>query len=300
MKIRSFLIGSMLLTGAQFSFAQQAVTDPVGGRVLDLAGGNQLVSVPFQNPKLIQGAVTVDGTSVTFASLPVIQLPAYIQVVSSASATGEVMTIASINGSTVTLLDTVPGLATDDVVAVREHITMADVTEMFEAFQGDLVSLFDENGSQVVLEYFDGYGWYYAVQDQNADSFIVHPGEGFVYNAESPRSVVMFGSVSVDPVNYPVSGGRAINLIGTMDPVSGGAAGSIFGEVAEGSLFSTFETVNGNFQNTALIEYFAGYGWYDAVADQNADNYLINSGSAGVFQGPSGQTLVHPPAFTEQ
>lgn len=274
-----------------------ATTTPVGAVSVDLPAGNQLISVPFLESVSYQGPVTgISSTTISVSSSVTVDLPAYV-LVGSGAAQGEVMAITSLNGSDITLDADVSGLSVDDIISVREFMTLADFSAAINAVQGDLVTLYNTDGSLVVAEYFDGYGWYDASADANVDSTYIYPGEAISLNAASARSATFIGTVSDQQVHLNLGGNNVVNLVGSLDPVSDVQVSSLFQTPTQGDLMAFVETQGGSIVTTSLLEYFDGYGWYDAGADQNADSYSLSSGSGSVFQSSTPTSVTFDAAY---
>lgn len=274
-----------------------ATTTPVGAVSVTLPAGNQVISVPFLTSVSYQGPVTnVSSTTITVGSNVTVDLPAYV-LVGSGSAEGEVTAISSINGNEITLESAITDISVDDTISVREFMTLADFSEAINAVEGDLVTLYNTDGSLVVAEYFDGYGWYDANADANADTAYIYPGEAISLNAASSRSATFVGSVSDQSVHLDVGGNNVVNLVGSLDPVSDVTVSSLLSAASEGDLMAFVDSEGGSVVATSLLEYFDGFGWYDTEADQNADNYTLSSGSGAVFQSSTPNSVSFDAAY---
>ncbi|MCD8481944.1 MAG: hypothetical protein LR015_04250 [Verrucomicrobia bacterium] len=193
---------------------QTVYTDPVGAVSVSLAPGNQVLSIPFQKPVLFQGEITsVDGNSISLASLPSISGQAYVQVVSGASA-GKIVSIESINASDVLLSAFSFSLSAGDIIQIRNHFTLDDLAALLNAGDGDSVSLLNPDGSRIIGEFWTGFGWEDTLTFDPIGDVVVYPGEGFLFNSVSGGQATLLGSVATHDVSFDLPGGNVISIIG--------------------------------------------------------------------------------------
>jgi hypothetical protein len=233
----------LLSAGAVFagSLNLNAATSGVVGAVsVPLNAGPNIISNPFLKPVSYQGEVSaVAGSVITMPSaLPVLTGPNYVHVLSGAE-TGRIYDIASVSSADITLASAPISLAATDIIAVRAHLTAADLAPLLP---GTTLTLLEPGGSPLVGVYSPG-GWL-----AGFGSTVIYPGEGIVLNG-APQTVTVYGSVSEDDVIYEAGSGP--QLIGSIDPVNGStdvlatiAAGAVPGntltELALGGAPTTF------------------------------------------------------------
>ena len=299
MKRHRFLVSITSLFGLGFCFTAhaQSYTDPVGAVAQEIVQGNQLISVPFQQPVSYQGVVTsISSSLIGLSDVPALPDPCYLQVLTGI-AEGQVSTIVSFDASSVSLESEIGNLSIGDTIAIHPHIKLSDFTTYIKATDGDLITVYNPDGSSVTAEFFTGFGWYDALTDTIVDELIVFPGEGVVLNAVSARSAVFYGSVNTAPVIQFSAGSGVVNLIGTLNPVGGQTIGSIFDNANTGDLLTFYNTLGGSLQSTATYEFFDGFGWYDAINDLIVDNESISTGDAVVFQSTVDNSANHSSSF---
>ncbi len=186
-----------------------ATTVPVGAVNVPISAGLSVLNIPFQKPVEFQGTVSgVSGAEITLSgSIPALTGPHYLQVISGVDA-GRIYTVDSYVDNTVTLIASPTGLAADDVVALRAHMTLGDLSLPSGA---TLILL---NGlSSPTIAYSIPSGW-----TQPVDT-VIQPGEAVIVNSSVATDLLLYGTVSVDDVIIETNGG--LSAIGSLDPVYG-------------------------------------------------------------------------------
>ncbi len=194
----------------------KAVTTGVVGAVnFDVPTGPTVIALPFLKSIELQGAVA----SVSGAELGN-QADAtgyddglgYVHVLDGTAA-GYILDIVSVSGSTVTLSEDAAalGLAVDDVVAVRSHMTVGDLAATPPV--GVTVTLLDAGGVPVVVTR-NGFTGQWTAPDT-----VIYPGEGVIINNSTVWSVTLYGAVSEHDVIFTARSGPQI--VGCIDPVNG-------------------------------------------------------------------------------
>lgn len=282
MKLQHFtpvLITSVALCAGSVALNAAEVSDPVGAVTITVPAGPTIMSQPFQKAIDMQGAVaSISGNDVDMGStIPTLAANSYLQVLTGANA-GYIYNITASSGTTVTV-DAAPAFVAGDEVAIRAHMTVADLgtPPLFTT-----LTLLQPGGTPFVGTYLFT-GW-----DIPTDTVIL-PGEGFVINNGSAYDITLFGSVAVDDVVYEAAPGPAI--VGAIDPVNGSA--DVLATVESGApLFATITELGAGGTPAVYTNLFTG--WDPAIAVDTSDlkTFVVNTGAgldivnAGVVVGP--------------
>jgi len=233
-----------------------ATSGVVGAASVAVPAGSTIYSLPFLQSAVSQSATAaVSGSDVTLgANIPALTGSHYLHVLSGTDV-GMIYDIASYIDATVTLTAGSTNIAPGDIVAVRPHMTIADlgVPANFTT-----ITLLNPDGTTTVGTYVFG-SW-----DISPDT-VIRPGEGFVLGAPSPFTMTLHGAVSEDNVIFPVSSPA---VVGTIDPVNG-TANVLTDLIATAPNFSTLTelTVGGN-----VNVFTNAFGWNpDPTAIDTAD-----------------------------
>lgn len=274
-------------------------TVPMGGMVVEVPAGQSFLSVPFQSSVSHQGVISsVAGNYLELPGISALSDASYIHVLDG-DAAGQVLTILSQVGDLLEVNGVPLGLVSGATVAVRSHSSVAALGQLFSADEGDLIQIYNFDGSQLSGEFFPGFGWYSESQDDFIDDLIIYPGESILISVSSPRSILLSGSVSTHPVVFPYAQGGA-SLIGTLSPVSSATISELFGGASSGDVVTLYHNVGGFLQSFASLEFFEGFGFYDEVADDFADETSVVAGSGVFFNPSSNGSVVFPPAYQSQ
>lgn len=297
-KSLKFLFALPLVALPVSIMAQPVFTDPVGAVSEILPAGAQVKSLSLTKASAYQGAVqSVDGTTVGLSGVSSVSGPSYLHVLSGAAA-GSIVSIDSFGLNSVVIASAVTGLSVDDTVAIREHNTLADLASYIGAVDGDVVTLFNPDGSSIQAEYFDGFGWYDESADAVVDSLPIYPGEGFSLTLNGSREAVFIGTVSTNPVNVQFGAG-VISLVGTMSPVAGQEIGGMFPSFVDEDSVSFYVSSGGNLVQTGVFSFFDGFGFYDEATDTIVDDAVVLPGTAIVVSSSSPGFAVLEPAFVQ-
>ncbi|MEX0330555.1 MAG: hypothetical protein AB3N64_03945 [Puniceicoccaceae bacterium] len=205
------------------------------------------------------------------------------------------VSIVSSTVDSVTLEFEVTGLAASDMVSIREHVTLADFGNFVNVQDGDLVSVYNTDGTTITAQYYTAFnGWYdgaFALQDD----LIIFPGEGVVMNSTVSREAVFYGSVIDNAILSPYAGSNIINIIGTLEPVSGQTLVETFPSPADGTLVSIYS--EGSLTPLFTAQYYTTFaGWYDGSFTLR-DSAVIDSGSAAVMKTSADSDALHEAAY---
>lgn len=251
----------LALCGSLFG---QAYTTPVGAVSVTVPSGTSILTIPFQHPKVFQGAVVgLSGSSVELSAAVDIPDNLYYLQVISGDAIGVFLTVSSVSGATLTLEASIPQLQVGDIVAVRKHFVISDL-------QGipDFTSITLLNGNGPVDIAQNIFGW-------DNPNLPIFPGEGILINSGTSFDLTLLGSVSVDDILVTLPSGTSI--IGTLDPV-GGAQTVVEGlSNAFPDFTSLTEIVAGSVKS---YDYFFGTWSADLnnIDFSNGKSVLVNSG----------------------
>lgn len=255
-----------------------ATSGVVGAVNFDIATGPTVVSFPFLKPVEFQGAVvSVAGADVELpATIPALAGASYIHVLDGTDA-GMVYDISSVAGAVATLSEAPLSLANGDTVAIRQHLTLADLgtPPLFAS------ATFLDAGVPVVDNY-TFLGW-------SNPGRVIYPGEGIVIGNSTVWNITLYGSVSENDVIF--SAGPGSNIVGNIDPVNG-SADVLATSIAGLPLFASItELVSG--VPTIYNKTFAGWTPDPSVVDvSNFQSFVINTSSgvdivnAGIVVGP--------------
>ncbi|NBB79937.1 MAG: hypothetical protein GVY36_10915 [Verrucomicrobia bacterium] len=305
---------------ASSSLFGQVTTDPVGYVTIDVPAGTSLISLPLQKSKVFEGAVTgvttftdpedgVDGTTISANFSDLGSAFSYVQVVESTGALGAIASITSTGSGTIDVKPTIPNLEEGDRIAVRPHMTLADIKGNPEFTDGTSLVVFTSNGTRESFTYFSAEslslpeGLWADDDFEDASNVAVLPSEGFVMDSGSASAIIISGAVSTDPLKYPFGG--TFSLTGTLSPSDSVTLKEAFGDLPIGSTIS-LRSSDGTLSTLATYDIFdssdLGLGegkTFVRDAEFLGDDDLIESGVAVVIAPPqSTDGVVLPAAYT--
>lgn len=215
-----------LSLGTLSTQANSAYSGTVGAASVTVPAGSTVYSLPFLKPVEIQSAVSgVSGSDVTLGgAIPALTGSHYLHVFDGTDA-GKIYDIASYAGDTVTLTAGSTNIVAGDLVAVRPHMTVADIGAPSNFAT---ITLLNTDGTATVGTYIFG-SW------DIDPATVIRPGEGFVLGATTPFTMTLHGAVTEEPVIYSTS---SASVIGAVDPVNG-AANVLTDVIATAPNFST-------------------------------------------------------------
>ena len=226
---------AVALCAGSFSLSA-ATSDVVGAESFTIAAGNVLLAPAFTHPIDLQAASTglVEGAGTTSISVgglvagafdesPIYPLY-YLEVLDGAGAS-YVFDVISNTGTEVVvsgLLNTDFGVVAGDSVAIRKHMTIADLTAGSDCQLFDAVTFYNSDNTSDTL-FLTGIGWSIDFGTTDNDDRPIYPGSGIVTGFAGVRTFTTSGSVKPTPTQVPVYAG-ATNVIGTLIPVETGIA----------------------------------------------------------------------------
>ena len=186
------------------------------------------------------------------------------------------------------------GLAPGDTIAIREHVSLSDFGTFINVQDGDLVSVYNSDGTTTTAQYYSAFsGWYdggLALQDD----LIIFPGEGVVINSVTSREAIFYGSVNENLTLAPFAGSNIINIVGTLEPVTGQTLSETFPNPEDGTLVSVFAV--GSLTPLFTAQYYSAFnGWFDGGLSPQ-DDAVIPAASAVVMKTSLEGNANHNPA----
>lgn len=260
------LLSAALAVG---SLSLNAATSGVVGAVsVTVPAGPTVMSMPFLKSVVVQAPVSSVTNEVVDlgTTIPALTGPHYLHVLSGTDA-GRVYNIASSSGTTVTL-DVVPAaLAATDSVAIRPHVTIADLgtPPTFTT-----ITLLDPGGGLTVGTYLFT-GWSIPTDT------VIMPGEGFALNNGTAYDITLYGTVSEDDVILETAGGGAI--VGNIDPVNG-STDVLSSVIAGAPTFATLTELDTAGSPVVYTKLFTGWSPDPSGIDvSNLKTFVINTGN---------------------
>ncbi len=289
------LLGAALLPFSIPAGALSLSTDPVGGTIIEIPAGISILSDSYLGEALFTGTVTgvsPDGLVVELPSTPAVQHPAYIHVLSGPDA-GRISTILDSEGPFLTV-ETALDLAEGDALVIRKHRTLGELLPQGLG-DGSTATFYNADGTIESATLLEKHGWLDR-QSLLADDLILFPGEAVVVNASSPASVLMSGSVTVDPVKVGF-GASAIAIVGSLNPVEDARLDDLFASAAtENDTVTLYENRNGIFSVSSVHTFFEGHGFFTDAGEPS--NTGVPVGGAAVLRSSRAGHVTLPPAFS--
>lgn len=232
------LLGTALLSvPAAFG---QATSGVVGFSTLSCPVGTSVVVPTLVNSSVFQGqaAISSDGLTITPTTAPSWTVGAYnatsftsptpnypkfyAEIVSGANE-GLILDISANNATSLTMSSAVAPAAlrgTTVQIAVREHITLAKVTQGATGVSAysDAVNIYNSDGS-VSTRLFDGVNWVAEDFTSIAGHTVIYPGTGFAYSASGAVTFNLMGEVKPTKTQIPVYAGKT-NIVGPVNPAA--------------------------------------------------------------------------------
>jgi hypothetical protein len=271
---------------------------PFGSKRVEIPAGFSILTHTFIGSAIYQGpvgSVSPEGDVLGLSNLQSVPHPAYIHVLSGADE-GMVSTILDVDSSAV-VLETPLYVAPGDLVAIRKHTTIG---ELFPEVPGLTLVFYNVDGTQTLVEYFSGYGWFDYSTFELADDYFFRPGEGVPLSAPHPFTLTTVGAVTVHPVALEI-GNSGFNILGTLNPVQGVRLDTLFaGAVIPNDDVEIYGEWAGTFQQLGRYVYEPAYvGWYNWDNLQASNHVEIDSGNAGVLTAQQPGYVTIPAAFVE-
>ena len=292
--LKATILGAALLPFSAPLGALSLSTDPVGGTLVEIPVGASIISDIYLNEALFSGSVisvSPDGLVVELASTPAVQHPAYIHVLSGPDA-GRISTILDTEGPALSV-ETALDLAEGDALVIRRHRTLGELFPQGLG-NGGTATFYNADGTFESATFFERHGWL-DHQFKPAEDLILFPGEAVVVNASAPASVLMSGSVTVDPVKVGF-GASTIALIGSLNPVEEASLNDLFSSAAtDNDTVTLYENRNGNFSLSSVHIFFEGHGFF-TDAGEPSDAGVPVAGAAVLRSSRTGHVTL-PPAF---
>jgi uncharacterized protein (TIGR02597 family) len=265
--------------------------DPVGYNLLNLPAGNSIRVNPMVQAKVFQAmasSVSSDPNSVVTvsASAAVLTVGAYnesasgpvyyLEVLNSGSGQGLIADVISNTANTITVGASLPGLGVSGTTSfcIRPHTTLSSLFPASNSALSpnvDTLELFFPDGSSKAYLFTGaGSGWVDPGMYADAGSVIIYPGQGFVMNVATSKSVPIMGSVKAGPTIVQLYAG-AVNLVGTINAQSG-ASQTLSNFALPASLVPQMDTA-GTFVDDGSLDQEGSYV-------SNGTNMVVQGGSA--------------------
>lgn len=298
---------------AQAPSPTPATTKPCGFSKWSVTAGNNPCAPVFVHPDSFvgnMGGISEDGaqgrSAITLASGSLTpgafnegqRYPLYyVEVIQPGSSQGFVFDVISNTANTVVvdgLLTTDFSLAGTEQIALRKHVTLADVfaqTSPAIAAYADSVKFFNPDGTTTSY-FWDGTKWTsdFTVDDSNKP---VYPGSGFLTVFGQAVQVTSIGTVKTTPTKVPVYSTAlnfvagvipvdttvgALNLVPTLAPYSENI--KVFNQDGTLSEKASYFT-----DGTMMTKDFTTNGNSDPISGNNA--FLLNVGSSKYWTAPA-------------
>jgi len=216
--------------------------DPVGYNLLTLPAGNSIRVNPMVQAKVFQaiaGSVSSDPNSVITVSGSAAVLAAgaynetatgpayYLEVLSTGSGQGLIADVVSNTANTITVAQSIPGFGVSGTTTfcIRPHTTLSSLfpasNSALSPYVDTLELFFPDGSSKAFLFTGVGSGWVDPGMYTDAGGVVIYPGQGFVMNVATSKSVPIMGSVKAGPTIVPLYAGE-VNLVGTINSQSSG------------------------------------------------------------------------------
>jgi hypothetical protein len=266
MKKLNLLLGTLIATAA-LSHAVDSYSDVVGYQKITLPSGGKAVAPTFIKPEVFQGTATISGSSVTVASgvLSGLSLgptafsnranyPKYYVEVTQANSSyyGYNFDITDANTSSGFTSGNIPvGLSGSVQIAIRPHVTLADLGAASLADGDSIAMANDPTGNQSVYYVFNG-GWIGSDFNTSRDfsHVIIPPGFGLVYSGQSgvDLTLTLTGKVKNTPTAVPVYQNAYANFVAAINPSStvNYSTQNIAAGIGDGAAFTKY-TTDGSF-----------------------------------------------------
>lgn len=279
----------------------------MGGMVVEVPSGLQMLSMDFQKPAVFQGPVgTISGSSVVISTEELnVSAPSYVQVLDG-DALGTVVSVSSFSNGVLQLETPIVDLAEGDSIAVRPHITLSDFSTTPELSTNSSITFYGSSGTFETFTFFSGdflglpEGVWADSNFEDAGNAVIFPGEGFVLNnSGSPVTALVSGVVSTSPVKISV--GPSFTLVGALNPLGSSTIGQVFSNLTEGAIVDIYGA-----GLTSSDSYFAldaatlglgqGVVFTDSQFEELFDHVLVPASTPAVVTPGGVQRVVSIPA----
>jgi hypothetical protein len=261
---------------------------------LDLPAGTHLIGVSLFSPIVNQSPIVSFSENDLFFAEDSISLGGeqyYVHVLTGASQ-GEVASILSHTSDSVETEYPLV-VAEGDIIAIREHITLSDITNYSSNSIPDSSNIvfYTIDGTTETYTFASG-DWYDGSSFEIANNAIIHPAEGFAFTIGSPVELVMTGNVINADIYTPV--GPSFTILSSLSPVGQEdnlSLGQITGVPDNTNI--TIYSEDGTL--TSLDSYiYASGDWYNSSTFEVANDVRI-SGSRGFVLTPASVSAINLP-----
>jgi hypothetical protein len=225
---------------AQASHAQSVATNPVGFNTFTLYAGNNLRVNTFVQPTAFQGnassvsnaansVITVSSSSGTLTSGSFNETGGqpgyYCEILSPGSAQGLIADVVSNTANTVTVANNLSTYSVSGTTSfcIRPHTTLSTLFPVGSGLTAntDGLELYLANGTSETFLYQGSSGWLNLNTGNSGNSQVIYPGQGFILNVATGKTVTITGSVKPGQTQVPVYAGE-VNIVGTINPMLSG------------------------------------------------------------------------------
>lgn len=278
--IVSLLVGSFVLGGT--IQAQSTVSTPVVGfQKVTLPVGGKAIAPTFIKSNVFQGSATISGSTVSVSANALAGLslgptafsnrpnyPKFYAEVTQANSPfyGYNFDVTAANSSSSFTSENIPvGLAGAVTIAIRPHITLADLNPSSLA-NGDSITMANDPSGAVNTYYVYGGGWIGSDFDttKSFSHVIIPPGNGLIYSGQDTElELTLTGVVKSTPTAVPVYQNAYANLVAPVNPSAAinYATQNIAPGIGSGAAFTVF-TSDGSFSEQNVY-YSTGSGLLD-------------------------------------
>jgi hypothetical protein len=228
---------AILVAAVMAGNAQTVTSDIVGYQKINLPPGGKPVAPTFIKSNVFQGSATISGSTVTVSTGALSGLslgptafsnranyPKYYAEITDPNSQlyGYNFDVSAANTASAFTSDNIPvGLSGSVKIAIRPHVTLADLNPASLADGDGITMANDPTGGQGIFYVFNG-GWIGSDFDTTKDfsHVIIPPGVGFVYSAQSSDALTLtlVGTVKNTPTAVPVYQNAYANIVGAINP----------------------------------------------------------------------------------
>lgn len=262
--------------------AQSTVSTPVVGfQKIALPVGGKAIAPTFIKANVFQGSATISGSAVSVAANSLNGLTLgptefsnrenypkfYAEVIQINSPFyGYNFDITAANTSTGFTSENIPvGLSGTVIIAIRPHLTLADLSPTSLA-NGDSITIANDPSGAVSTYYVYNGGWIGADFDtsKSYSHVIIPPGNGLIYSGQDTElQLTLSGVVKSTPTAVPVYQNAYANLVAPVNPSAeiNYASQNIASGIGSGAAFTVFSS-DGSFVEENVY-YSTGPGLLD-------------------------------------
>jgi hypothetical protein len=266
-----------------FANSQTVSTPVVGFQKVTLPLGGAAFAPTFVKANVFSGPATITGSTVSLAANALVgqslgptgfsdrsNFPRYYaEVVNTDSPfCGYNFDITSPNGaSSFQSLNIPAGLSGNITIAIRPHITLADL-DPSNMQDGDSITIYNDPSGGAFTYYQASGGWVDSNGNPGYAHVPVYPGNGVIYGGQSiANTITLTGNVKNTPTAVPVYLGAVLNVVAPVNPSASVnfANQNIASSIGDGASFTKY-TADGS-----LVEESTYYAASGVLVDNNGN-----------------------------